>query len=144
MLIFYPLVYSTTARKAVCISMTNPARASTQTFKSKVGISIGEFSFQVPSSSHILLASHFASDGHPFLLSVVHLMHFTDIMVKSCLFSVKKKISMPVEAFDNGVLLKHYRIKTLLFITSQNMVTIKACLDSRGSIPATTSLLYNV
>lgn len=37
---FYPALYSS-ASKTVCISMTNPYWASTQTLKSKVGISIG-------------------------------------------------------------------------------------------------------
>lgn len=38
---FYPVLYSR-ASKTVCISMTNPSWASTQTLKSKVGISIGK------------------------------------------------------------------------------------------------------
>ena len=109
---FHPLVYST-ASKRVCISMINPYWASTQTFKSKVEISIGEFSFQVPFISpppceHLTLH---LTDTQPYCLWSIYRDGCAFYWQphngsESCIFSTwrsvaLKKTSMPVETRDH-------------------------------------------
>lgn len=100
---FQPLVHST-AGKMVCISMTNPHWASTQTFKSKVGISNGEFSIRGPSSPpprwrlplHLIDTSLIV-DG--LFKAHIHCITGDHIMgISAVYFHYSKAVTMPVQS----------------------------------------------
>lgn len=101
---FYPLVYRT-ASKTVCISMTNPHWASTQTFKSKLEFQSENFQFRCLHLLHPVTILRFIWLTHSLIVCGLFngmVMHFTDNHIMVWMLFIlnilgRRKVPVPIK-----------------------------------------------